>query len=135
LKAYESVIERGQKTFVEVGEALRKIRDGRLYRQAGHATFADYCQARWAMKRAYAYSLIGASEVSAIADISTESQARELRKVPVAHRAEVMEQVRETGKPITAAVIRKVANGDYHQQEEEVAVAQPACCHCPVHCP
>lgn len=38
LKELESVIERGTKTFIEVGYALAEIRDQRLYRQT-HATF------------------------------------------------------------------------------------------------
>lgn len=69
LKVAESVIERGQQTFVEVGQALAKIRDRRLFREAGYHSFADYCQERWGFKRAYAYSLISGAEVSAMADI------------------------------------------------------------------
>ena len=42
LAELELVIERGLKTFVEVGAALLGIRDGRLYRET-HATFEDYC--------------------------------------------------------------------------------------------
>ena len=46
----EAVIERGLRTFVEVGEALLRIRDERLYRET-HGTFEDYCRERWAMRR------------------------------------------------------------------------------------
>lgn len=49
-------------TFVDVGNALMAIRDGRLYRQS-HATFEDYCQSRWSMTRGYANEIIRAANV------------------------------------------------------------------------
>ena len=85
LPHYEAVIERGLKTFCEVGEALLAIRDGRLYRQ-DYSTFEDYCISRWGLARSRAYQLMDAAEVvgtlrmSTIVDIlpATESQARPL---------------------------------------------------------
>ncbi len=44
----EAVIEKGMDTFLEVGNALLRIRDERLYR-VGFSTFQEYCQARWQM--------------------------------------------------------------------------------------
>lgn len=61
LHQYETVIEHGLTTFVEVGEALAAIRDARLYR-AEYATFEDYCQERWSMGRRRADQLIGAAQ-------------------------------------------------------------------------
>ena len=46
LRDLEGIIERGMQTFVEVGAALRLIREGRLYR-TDFGTFEDYCQERW----------------------------------------------------------------------------------------
>ena len=60
LEQHEAVIERGLKTFVDVGNALMAIRDGRLYREQ-HATFEDYCHGRWGMNRGHANRLIRAS--------------------------------------------------------------------------
>lgn len=57
LSTLESTIERGLRTFVEVGRALAEIRDSRLYR-AEHGTFEAYCKARWGWKRVYAHYLI-----------------------------------------------------------------------------
>ena len=62
LEAQEVIIERGIGTFMEVGNALLVIRDGRLYR-AGYGTFEDYCRERWGMNRAHANRLIAASKV------------------------------------------------------------------------
>ena len=65
LTELEAIIERGQQTFVEVGQALMEIRDGRLYKEQGHATFEDYCQKRWGWQRRHGYELIQAAEVFA----------------------------------------------------------------------
>lgn len=62
LAELEAVIERGLQTFVEVGNALMEIRDGRLYR-AEYGTFEDYCQDRWGIERRHAYRLIDAAQV------------------------------------------------------------------------
>ena len=63
LSQLEERIERGLRTFVEVGTALLRIRDGRLYRDH-HATFEDYCKERWGMVRRQADRLIQAAEVT-----------------------------------------------------------------------
>lgn len=68
LSGCEQVIERGLKTFVEVGEALITIRDGRLYR-ATHGTFEAYCVERWGLPRNRAYQFVDAAET--VAQMST----------------------------------------------------------------
>ena len=48
LDELESVIQRGIGTFVEVGNALREIRDGKLYEpKYGQVSFETYCASRW----------------------------------------------------------------------------------------
>jgi hypothetical protein len=78
LARLEDVIERGRKAFIEVGQALLEVRDGRLYRE-GHDTFEAYCRERWEFGRSYAYELIDASRgalvVSGIPDIEPPSNA------------------------------------------------------------
>ena len=44
----EAVIAQGLRTFVDVGAALLKVRDARLYR-AEWTTFEAYCRDRWGM--------------------------------------------------------------------------------------
>lgn len=58
----ELTIEAGQQSFIDVGRALLKIRDSRLYR-ASHATFESYCKTRWGIERRMAYRLMDGSEV------------------------------------------------------------------------
>ena len=58
----ESVIDAGLQTFVHVGNALREIRDTRLYRHS-HATFEDFCLERWKIEQSYADELIDFAQV------------------------------------------------------------------------
>lgn len=111
LAEHEAVIERGIKTFYEVGTALADIRNRKLYR-ADYGTFEEYAHQRWSMSRTRAYELMSASAVvSAIADTempapANEGQARALSRVPEAERATVWAETveRTDGKPTAAAV-------------------------------
>lgn len=60
----ERVIDAGQKTFVEVGQALLKIRESRLYR-AEFGTFEEYCLNRWGWSRQHANRLVSAAATAA----------------------------------------------------------------------
>ena len=62
LSSLEATVERSLKAFWEIGQALRQIRDRRLYRQ-DFSTFEDYCTNRWEMSRRSAYQLIEAATV------------------------------------------------------------------------
>lgn len=129
LAAYEQVIDRGLKTFFEVGLALADIQARRLYRQT-HEKFADYCQQVWGISDSRARQLIGATNVvtavtaAGLPAPATEAAARELgrvlRETPAAleevHAAAV--EVSGSGKPTAAA---------YRQAREELtAPAAPA---------
>ena len=62
LDELETVIERGIKTFNQVGASLMAIRDARLYRTE-YGTFEDYCRDRWGMTRMHAGRMIAAAQV------------------------------------------------------------------------
>ena len=62
LKKLERVIKRGVSTFLEVGSALLRIRNERLYR-AKYDTFDDYCRKKWGFQSSRARQLIGAAQV------------------------------------------------------------------------
>lgn len=118
LTSYEVVIEQGLQSFVEVGSALMRIRDERLYREA-FGTFEAYCQERWNLSRFYVHRLIEASEVVEMLPIgnrpTNESQARELAKLddPAEQQAawqEVCEEAEVNGVQVTAAKVREVVN-------------------------
>lgn len=106
----ERVIEAGQKTFVEVGQALLKIRESRLYR-AEHGTFEEYCLSRWGMARSHAHRLIDAAAVtknlSPIGDIpKTEAVVRPLTKLAPDQQREAWTKANEKAasenRPVTA---------------------------------
>lgn len=112
LNQYESIIERGLKTFWEVGAALMAIRDARLYR-AKYATFEDYCRERWGMTNRNASYLISASSVVSnlgrtlpILPLAV-SQTVPLASLPPQKQVEVWQNVlNETGgNGITAAKV------------------------------
>lgn len=94
----EAVIERGMRTFIEVGNALGEIKASRLYRQT-HASFEEYCQVRWGMTGRRARQLIDATEVAdeigTTVPLLTERAVRPLTVVPDDERAEAVAEVRE----------------------------------------
>jgi hypothetical protein len=105
----EAVIDRGLEAFVEVGGALLRIRDERLYRES-HGTFEDYCRERWGLSRSRTSQLMDAANVSTIVDIPSEGVARELaplRDYPEQLRAKWREAVEKHGRP-TANQVREV---------------------------
>lgn len=130
LASFETVIRQGLDSFVEVGNALAKIRDGRLYR-AEFSTFEEYCGSKWNLSKRHVNRLVAAAEV--VEDIkpdveptgpvgptiapSTERQARPLASVPKEERATVWQEVVDTapktdaGEPkITAAHVQEVVD-------------------------
>lgn len=123
LAEQESIISNGLRTFIEVGRALARIRDGRLYVQAGFKTFEDYCRQRWDMSGSRAYQLIDASSFSTIVESkpSSESQVRPLLKLPEPDRAKAWEDAVATapdGK-VTAKHVAKVVSGMVGKKEPE----------------
>jgi len=139
LKEYEVVIERGLKTFVNVGLALMAIRDKGLYRH-DYGTFEDYCRERWGMARRTAYQLIDAVEVVEnvrnCAQIlpANEAQARPLTALEPEQQREAWAQAVETapdGK-ITGAHVQSVVDqitGNSHDTmrtfESDMAFSPP----------
>lgn len=116
LEAHEEVIERGLKTFYEVGAALLDIRDRRLYREQ-YSTFEAYCEKRWGISKTHANRLIEGAEV--VANLTpmgvipdNERQARELAPLEPEAQRIVWQVVKETapdGK-VTAAHVKSVVN-------------------------
>lgn len=97
----EARIEAGLATFMEVGQALVTIRDGRLYRE-DHGTFEDYCRDRWGFTGRRARQLIDAAEIGTTVPVANEGQARALAGLPPEQASEVYEATKAAG-PVTAA--------------------------------
>lgn len=116
----ETLIQRGLDTFHAVGAALLEIRDARLYRRE-FATFEEYCRGRWGLKERRAYQMMDAAQVvsalqscTMVQPLTAERQARELvplKDQPEEQRAawqEATVRAQETGRPVTAAIVREV---------------------------
>jgi len=98
----EHAIQSGLETVFEVGEALTKIRDGRLYRGT-HKTFEGYCREKWSIGKSHAYRLIDSAEV--VADLSpigdvpkSEYQVRRLIQSPKELRPAIWEKAQAIAK-------------------------------------
>jgi hypothetical protein len=123
LVKHEAVIERGMRTTIEVGMAMKAIRDHKLY-QGQYESFESYVKNRWECSRPRAYQLIEAAEVDAhlstIVDKSerpqNESQLREVAKAPVEQQAEVVKKAVEKA----AEENRKPTAKDYQQAVKQV---------------
>jgi hypothetical protein len=113
LSELEPIIESGMRSFVDVGNALLEISDKRLYR-ATHSSFKEYVSTKWKMSVAHAYRLAEAAEIvsalpSPVGDtVTSERQARELKKVPAEKRAKVIKAASQDGPP-TAEKIKAAA--------------------------
>jgi hypothetical protein len=101
LATAEKTIERNAAAVFEVGEALRTIRDGRLYR-ATHSEFGAYCIDRWGFTKSYGHRQIEAATKHQAAapiaaklgiDLNNECQMRALSKLDDADLPNVMRRV------------------------------------------
>mgnify|MGYP003642692791 CR=1 FL=1 len=123
LQINEEIIERGMRSFIDVGQALSEIRNRRLWK-GEYDSFNVYLRVRWGMGDSYASKLITGSEVaSRLKDVTNENQARELSRVPftdqekVLHRA--VEMAGNSNRTLTAGDIRLAAS------EPSVITARP----------
>lgn len=130
----EQTIERGLQTFIEVGTALAKVRDERLYRE-GYGTFEAYCRERWGIDRINAHRTIEAAQVVLSMDNADAPkpgnvrQARELAGLEPEQAADVMRQAHDdTGGKVTAKSIRE-ARDDQQPQKGDPVTPEPSACY------
>jgi len=121
----EATIEAGLMTFLDVGNAIREIRDDRLYRES-YSTFEEYCRERWDWSRRHANRHIDAAKTAEIlgpiGPISNEAQARELAPLAKSNpdaAAEVWaEVVDEHGEKVTAKKIKEAVTSRMQPEED-----------------
>jgi hypothetical protein len=127
LIALESVIKAGLSNFIEVGNALLEIRDGKLYKSE-YSTFDAYCVKRWGMQRHYANRLIGAAETAA--DLvptgtipQSERQTRPLTKLetPEQQQEAWSAAVEASGGQPTAKQVEAAVDEILEREEPEAA--------------
>lgn len=112
-----ATVDKGLRSYIEAGKALREIRDRQLFKMVA-STFDEFCQSRWKMTPQHASRLINAAEVAEDVEPTgsrppTERQARPLAALPREERAEAYREAIEEagGEPrtehIEAAVERR----------------------------
>lgn len=113
----EEIIEKHQKSFLEVGAALVAIKDGRLYRSE-YKTFEEYVCSRWGWTRQRAYQLISADSVAENVKhvLQNARQASELAKAPKEKQAAVVDAVAEKATKEN----RKPTAKDYKEAVEDL---------------
>jgi hypothetical protein len=112
-------IQRGMGTFLEVGRALMRIRDLRLYRNLA-PNFEAFCSKALGLTKQHCYNYIACSDVFEVLEArpefagrlpQNEAQTRPLRSLDAATVVEVWAEVVEKSAqtPITAALVRAAA--------------------------
>jgi len=98
LHALELIIAKGKATFVEVGLALWRVREAKLYKLT-HSTWEAWIRDRWWASKRYADRQIAAArftvQMGTVVPIATEHQAHVLSTMPEDERDEVLEQAQE----------------------------------------
>ena len=114
LAELEQIIEGSLCKYVEVGKALKEIRDSRLYRIQGFKNFEDYCEARWGWEsRQTGYNYIAAAQVAELVQTSglrrpSFSQAVEIATLPFERQAEVFSVVESRGRTLEELSVREI---------------------------
>jgi hypothetical protein len=126
----EQIIREGIRSFVEVGEALKRIRDEGQYRQLGFPSFEQYVKERWGFVKSWANDQIAASRVVRVVESGvtknlgqrpqTPEAARPLFKVLLRQGEEGVARVWERAveshegeRPVTGAEVKKAAREIY----------------------
>ena len=110
------IIRKGMSTFIDVGNALSRIREGKLYRET-HKSFEAFAKYHFEYSRTYATGLANSAElISQLKEANVkelpknEAQARIL--LGVANPIEVWSKSLETAKakkrPVTANLIKNI---------------------------
>jgi hypothetical protein len=114
LRHCENTIHRALQTFVEAGDALKTIRNQRLYREQ-FSSFRAYCRARWGFEAARARQFIAAADVYRdVVDVTAmkpinENQMRPLVRLDTGARRLVWQKVTEHADyPPTDDAIKEV---------------------------
>jgi len=115
----EEIVDKGVRNMLDAAEALKEIRDNRLYRERGYSSFDQYLADEWGFGRSYINKIIKSSETrkrlgTLVPDLDSSSLAetalRELNNVPDEHLEDIIDMASMTakteGKRLTARAIK-----------------------------
>lgn len=111
LHSLEQIVLKGRATFVEVGLALARIKEAKLYAST-HDSWEDYLRMRWRWSDRHARRLMVAAEMSVVmGPVPTERHARELSRLDddeSRHEALAEARVDAGGEPTVAQLRQSV---------------------------
>ncbi len=129
------IVEKGVKAFWEVGSALGKIKEGKLWRAGGHKSWDDYCRSVAGMSRIHAHRLVEATEfVNKLKTLPRgnvlplmEAQVRPILRLPEDQQAETwFAAFDEVGGQPSAPRVNKLVHEKMHPAGlEETPEVQP----------
>lgn len=115
----EEVVDKGVRNMLDAADALKDIRDEKLYKQRGYDNFDSYLSDEWGFGRSYINKIIKSSETrkrlgTIVPELDTsnlaESAIRELNTVPDEQLEDVIDLARSTakaeGKRLTTKVLK-----------------------------
>lgn len=115
----EEIVDKGVRNMLDAADALKEIRDNRLYKERGYSSFDQYLADEWGFGRSYINKIIKSSETrkrlgTLVPDLDSSSLAetalRELNSVPDEHLEDVIDMASITakaeGKRLTARAIK-----------------------------
>ncbi len=137
LEALEVKVRAGLKSFIEVGDALTKIRDGDGWKLRGFDSFDEYVEKTFGFSVRHGQRLIAAAETARQVERLTgetpasESVAREIKRVVFSPAAvkQVQAELKQTGKSIATAkaeVIARVITGVLQRTTAGAPAKSPA---------
>lgn len=132
----EKTIELGLETFLEVGQALARIRDSRLYRNRWDS-FEQYVKQRWEMSVRHAHRLVDSAEIAqnllppaaGVTNWSppkSESQVRPLKGLEPAEQKEVWDRAVQSAPngQVTARHVEEVRR-EFHPKPDAKTIELP----------
>ncbi len=102
MTVYEDKIRRGMASFIEVGQALQKIKDANGFKLRKFKTFDEYCQATFSFSERNGYRMITAAQTAKKVEAAVgetprnEASARVLREV--VHDPKLIQRVNDNLK-------------------------------------
>jgi len=122
LQENEAIISKAQSSFLEIGMALKAIRDQNLFAGTEYVDFEAYCNKKWSYSLSYAKRLIAAHDcyellkekLSSSGEVlpCNEYQLRALAGLPDTKWIKTWKQVLKhaAGKPVTGEMVEAVVN-------------------------
>lgn len=127
LQLNEEIISKAQSSFLDIGKALKAIRDQKQFEAAKFDNFEAYCKAKWSYSKSYASRLIGAynchellRENLASGEVlpSNEYQLRSLIVLPEDKWITTWQQAvkQAAGNPVTGELVEAAVKVVSHPQ-------------------